>query len=83
MRVLRPCVWEAKGALTRYLLGKGANVNLGDPAGVTPLHVAVRTGQLRMCRLVGRNPVASLTLVIQSDLLSTLEPESAHTVLST
>ena len=42
-----------KGALTRFLLAQGASVEkTGGSEGDTPLHIAARTGQERMCRLL-------------------------------
>ena len=53
MPPLHEAVAARKGALTRFLLAQGASVeNTGGSEGDTPLHIAARTGQERMCRLL-------------------------------
>ena len=53
MPPLHEAVAARKGALTRFLLAQGASVEkTGGSDGDTPLHIAARTGQERMCRLL-------------------------------
>ena len=53
MPPLDEAVAARKGALTRFLLAQGASVETtGGSDGDTPPHIAARTGQERMCRLL-------------------------------
>ena len=56
---LHKAVWGIHPEIVKYLLDKGANVNVGDREGLTPLHKAISKKSLEIVKLLlshGANP---------------------------